>query len=94
MNYTLTLINDQGFMLEETLDLPVSDDISWQDFAQLSAVKNLLLLNPSMQLIDITPWDMPASFTDEEMRQRQNSYMKNTESTDSYEETDNHSDLA
>jgi len=47
-------MNDQGFMLEETVTLPVSDDISWQDFVQLAAVKNILLINPSMQLVDIS----------------------------------------
>ena len=81
-------------MLEESVSLPVSDDITWADFVQLSQVKNVLLMNPTMRLLDVSPWDMPASFTDEEQRQRQNLNMKTTESSDLYEETDNHSDLA
>lgn len=64
MNYTLTLMNDQGFMLEETVTLPVSDDISWQDFVQLAAVKNILLINPSMQLVDVSPEGMPDRFSE------------------------------
>jgi hypothetical protein len=54
-------------MLEESLDLPVSDDISWQDFTQLSKVKDLLLLNPSMTLLDVTPDGMPSWYTDEQL---------------------------
>jgi hypothetical protein len=57
-------MNDQGFMLEETVSLPVSDDISWQDFVQLAAVKNILLINPSMQLVDVSPEGMPDRFNE------------------------------
>jgi hypothetical protein len=67
MKYHLTLINPEGIMLEETLDLPVSDDISWQDFTQLTKVKNLLLLNPTMKLHDVTPDGMPSWYTDEQL---------------------------
>ena len=54
-------------MLEETLDLPVTDDITWQDFVKLSKVKDLLLLNPTMRLHDVTPDGMPSWFTDEQI---------------------------
>ena len=71
MKYTLTLITADGLALESTLDLPVDDTITWADFVQLRAVKELLLLHPHMTLIDVTPEDMPDSFTDAEQQQRQ-----------------------
>ena len=67
MKYHLTLINPDGFMLEQTLDLPVEDSISWHDFSQLSRVKDLLLLNPTMRLHDVTPDGMPDWYTDEQL---------------------------
>lgn len=74
MKYTLTLVNDMGIFREETLDLPVSDDISWQDFVQLTLVKNLLLSAPSMQLIDITPEGMPDRFSEGDLMRIQLGY--------------------
>ncbi len=41
MIYYITLMNEQGFMLEEALELPVTPEISWSDFEQLKAVKEL-----------------------------------------------------
>ena len=67
MKYHLTLINPEGFMLEETVDLPVEDSISWHDFSQLSKVKHLLLMNPTMRLHDVTPDGMPSWYTDEQI---------------------------
>ena len=55
-------------MLESTLDLPVEDTISWQDFVQLRLVRDLVLANPTMQIIDITPQGMADSFTQEQQR--------------------------
>jgi len=74
MKYILTLINDMGMIAEETLELPVSDDITWQDFVQLTLVKNLLLTFPSMQLVDITPQDMPDRFTEADIMRIQLSH--------------------
>ena len=63
-----------GMIAEETLELPVSDDITWQDFVQLTLVKNLLLTFPSMQLVDITPQDMPDRFTEADIMRIQLSH--------------------
>jgi len=71
MKYILTLITADGLALEETLDLPVDDTITWADFVNLRSVKELLLLHPHMTLIDVTPEGMPDSFTDAEQQQRQ-----------------------
>jgi hypothetical protein len=69
MKYHLTLINDHGFFSEHTLDLPVTDDITWQDFVKLSRVKDLLLMNPTMRLHDVTPDGMPSWYTDDQLLQ-------------------------
>lgn len=66
MKYIITLINTSGIILEETLDLPVEDTISWADFVQLRLVKDLLLANPSMEIVDITPIGMPNSYSAEQ----------------------------
>ena len=71
MKYTLTLINTEGFMVEEILNLPVDDTIIWADFVQLGRVRECLLMHPTMKLIDVTPDGMPDSFTDAEQQQRQ-----------------------
>jgi hypothetical protein len=71
MKYHLTLINTDGFMVEETLDLPVDDTIQWEDFVQLRGVRECLLLHPTMKLIDVTPDGMPDWFSDEEKMTRQ-----------------------
>ena len=55
MKYTLTLITPEGLTLEEILDLPVEDSITWRDFESLTQVKDLILLYPHMSLIDVTP---------------------------------------
>ena len=67
MKYIITLINSSGIMLEEILDLPVEDTITWTDFVQLRLVKDLLLANPSMEIIDISPTGMPNSYSAEQM---------------------------
>jgi hypothetical protein len=66
MIYHLILINDIGIMLEHTMDLPVTPEITWDDFVQQRAVKDLLLENPTMWLQDVTPDGMPDKFTDEQ----------------------------
>jgi len=71
MKYTLTLITTDGLTLEECLDLSVEDTITWADFINLTAVKDLLLLHPHMTLVDVTPDDMPNWFTDSEFLSRQ-----------------------
>jgi hypothetical protein len=53
-------------MLEETLTLPITDQATWDEFKSLAAVKNLLLLNPTMTILDVTPDGMPDRFTDEQ----------------------------
>jgi hypothetical protein len=67
MKYHLTLRNPEGIMLEQTVDLPVEDSITWHDFTQLSKVKDLLLLNPSMTLWDVTPDGVPDRYTEEQI---------------------------
>ena len=67
MNYHLTLINDHGIILEETVDLAVTDDIKWHDFEQLAEVRLLLMRNPTMKLLDVTPDGMPSWYTDEQI---------------------------
>jgi hypothetical protein len=66
MKYIIVLSTREGIMLEETLDLPVEDTISWHDFVQLRLVRDLLLSNPSMEIIDITPAGMPNSYSAEQ----------------------------
>ena len=62
-------------MLEHTVDLPVTPEISWPDFEQLTPVKDLLLQNPSMRLHDVTPDGIPSWFTDEEWMTIQQNHM-------------------
>ena len=71
MKYHLTLINTDGFMVEETLDLPVEDTIVWEDFVQLGKVRECLQMHPTMQLVDVSPDGMPDSFSDDERLRRQ-----------------------
>ena len=58
-------------MLEQTLDLPVDDTANYSEFMSMSAVKDLLIMNPTMTLVDVTPDGMPDSFSDEERMRRQ-----------------------
>lgn len=58
-------------MSEHTLDLACTDDITWEDFIQLRSVKDLMLINPTMTILDVTPDGMPDIFTDTEMQFRQ-----------------------
>lgn len=60
MKFIITLSDET----EHTLHLPVLDSISWADFMQLALVKDLLLLNPGLTVMDITPEGMPDRFTD------------------------------
>ena len=53
-------------MTEHDLDLPVTAEITWHDFEQLALVKDLLLMNPTMRLHDVTPDGMPDRFTEDE----------------------------
>ena len=71
MKYHLTLINTEGFMLEQTLDLPVDDTANYSEFMSMRAVKELMLMNPTMTIIDVTPDGMPDTFSDEERMRRQ-----------------------
>ena len=81
MKYHLILINTEGYMTEHTLELPVTPEISWPDFEQLSQVKDLLLQNPSMRLHDVTPDGMPSWFTDEEWMTIQQNHMGSSKLT-------------
>jgi hypothetical protein len=58
-------------MIEESLDLPLDDTANYTEFMQLPAVKELLLMNPTMRLQDVTPDGMPDWFSDEEKMTRQ-----------------------
>jgi hypothetical protein len=62
-------------MTEHLLDLPVTPEITYYDFERLKEVKELLLMNPTMRLHDVTPDGMPDWFTDEEMMARQKANM-------------------
>ena len=71
MKYHLTLSNTEGFIIEESMDLPVNDTANWAEFMSMSAIKELLLMNPTMTIVDVTPDGMPDWFTDEEKMTRQ-----------------------
>ena len=71
MKYHLTLINTEGFIIEESLDLPVDDTAQYNEFIALPAVRELMLMNPTMTIIDVTPDGMPDTFSDEERMRRQ-----------------------
>ena len=71
MKFHITLINDQGIMSEHSLDLPITDDATWAEFIKLEAVKDLLLMNPTMTILDVTPDGMPDTFSDGEIMFRQ-----------------------
>jgi hypothetical protein len=62
-------------MQEHDLDLPVTPEITYHDFLNLKEVKELLLLNPTMSLQDVTPDGMPDRFTDEEIMSNQRANM-------------------
>ena len=49
---------------EHTLHLPVLDSITWDEFMRLELVQDLLLLNPTLSIIDVSPEGMPDRFTD------------------------------
>lgn len=86
MKYHLILINDHGFCSEHTLDLPVTPEITWHDFERLELVQNLLLMNPTMTLHDVTPDGMPDWFTDEEQMLNQKANMLDSGEEFSYNE--------
>ena len=67
MKYHITLLNDQGSMLTHTLELAVTPEITWQDFERLEQVRELLLLNPTTHLQDVTPDGMSDWFSDEQL---------------------------
>jgi hypothetical protein len=99
MKYIITLINSEGIMSEHTLQLPVSSDIQWHDFVALSQVKNLLLMNPTMTILDVTPEGMSDRFTDEQMMANQLAAMgikttKNQKGITVYESDSDSDDVA
>lgn len=71
MKYHLTLINPAGVLVEHTVNLPVEDTITWQDFVQLRAVLDVMLMNPTCELVDVTPDGMSDWYTDAEAMSRQ-----------------------
>ena len=81
MIFHITLINDQGIMLEHSLDLACTDGATWAEFIALPAVKDLQLMNPTMKILDVTPDGMPDWFSDAEQQSRQlaNMGMKKTQ---------------
>jgi nicotinic acid phosphoribosyltransferase len=44
----------------------LKDQATWDEFVSMRAVKSLLLLNPTMRILDVTPDGMPDRFTDEQ----------------------------
>ena len=54
-------------MQEHSLDLPVTPEITYYYFERLELVKDLLLMNPTMQLLDVTPEGMSDWFSDEQL---------------------------
>ena len=98
MKFHITLINDSGFMLEHTLNLPITDQATWDDFVSMSAVRELLLMNPTMTILDVTPDGMPDRFNDGESLLIQLGHMglkktQNALGATEYEEIDVNSDL-
>jgi hypothetical protein len=71
-------------MTEHLLELPVTPEITYYDFERLKEVKELLLLNPTMRLHDVTPEGMPDWFTDEEIMLRQKANMLDSSEEYSY----------
>ena len=76
MKYHITLMNSLGVCCEHTLDLPVEQEITWEDFENLKPVKDITLMNPTMRIIDITPDGMPDVFTDEEQQSNTARYFR------------------
>ena len=58
-------------MLEHTLDLACTDEATWAEFMQQAKVKDLMLMNPTMTILDVTPEGMPDWFSDAEQQSRQ-----------------------
>ena len=90
-------MNSDGICHEETLSLPVSAEIAWEDFICLFDVKNLLLEHPTMWLQDVTPDGMPDRFTDEQHLRNQLEHQGirktfNNQGAPRYEEVDNTTD--
>jgi hypothetical protein len=79
MKYHITLMNQAGIMVEHTLDLPVEPEITWHDFENLKEVRDLLLLNPTMWLQDVTPDGMPDWFSDEDWFVLQRNHLEQAE---------------
>ena len=68
-------------MLEHSLDLPITDNANYDEFMQLESVRDLLLMNPTMRVQDVTPDGIPDWFSDAEQQSRQlaNMGMKKTQ---------------
>jgi hypothetical protein len=85
-------------MLEHCLVLPITDQATWDEFMSMRAVKELLLLNPTMRIIDVTPDGMPDRYTDEQQLTNQLSNMgikrsRNLKGVSVYESEDSEVDL-
>jgi hypothetical protein len=61
MKYHITTLTHGGEYATHSLDLAVEDTISWQDFVNLSPVRQL-----EGKIVDITPDGMPDQYTDPE----------------------------
>lgn len=67
MKFYITLINNQnGILFDESITLPVSMEITWEDFVNLRPVKELLSSYVNCEIVDITPEGMPDKFTEAE----------------------------
>jgi hypothetical protein len=81
-------------MLEETLNLPITDQANYEEFMAMRAVRDLLLVNPTMTILDVTPDGMPDWFSDGESLKRQLEHMglkktQNALGATEYEDIDN-----
>jgi len=66
MIFQITLINTLGLTREHTLDLPITDEATWETALALPQVRQLVL--DDWQVLDISPDGMTNYATEEEMR--------------------------
>lgn len=65
MIFQITLINSYGLTREHTVDLPITDEATWEAALALPQVKNLLV-NFDGHVLDISPDGMTNLASEEE----------------------------